>query len=178
MAKIPFSKLEVKLNTDVNKLYYENSKEKVQYEVRYYLPVLEKIEMISNIINQSIDDNGFYNPLRVQIFTVLETIYAYTNLNFTAKQKEDPFKLYDLLISSGIFKDVIDHIWEDDWKRIQETVINTIDNIYKYKNSALGIMETITSDYENLNLDAQKLQKTIGDPDNISLLKDILAKLG
>ena len=29
-------------------------------------------------------------------------MYAYTNINFTEKQKEDPTKLYDMLISSGL----------------------------------------------------------------------------
>ena len=134
--------------------------------------------MISNIINQSIDDNGFYNPMRVQIFTVLEVVYAYTNLSFTAKQKEDPFKLYDLLIGSGIFKEVISCIYEDDWKEIEETILKTIDNIYKFKNSALGILETVSSDYNGLNLDAQNIQASLADPENMSFLKDVLNKLG
>jgi hypothetical protein len=43
------------------------------------------MDMIAKIINQSVDDNGFYNPIRIQIFTVLETFYFYTNLSFTAK---------------------------------------------------------------------------------------------
>lgn len=179
MAKVPFSKLEVKLNTDVNKLYYENSKkEEIQYEVKYYLPVLEKMEMISNIINQSVDDNGFYNPMRIKIFTTLEVIYAYTNLNFTAKQKEDIYKLYDLLISSGIFKQVINCISEQDWKEIQETIITTIDNIYKYRNSALGVLENIKEDYSTLDFDATAIQSKLSDPENLSLLRDVVNKLG
>jgi hypothetical protein len=113
--------------------------------------------MISKIINQSVDDNGFYNPMRIKIFTVLEVVYAYTNLSFTVKQKEDPFKLYDLLIGTGIFKDIVNYIYEDDWKEIQETIITTIDNIYKYKNSAMGIMEMISSDYSNLDLNASEI---------------------
>lgn len=179
MAKIPFSKLEVKLNNSICKPFYYNTKgEEVYYEVKYYLPVQEKLEMISNIINQSVDDNGYYNPMKVQIFTVLEITYTYTNLSFTEKQKENPFKLYDLLVSNGIFKEIVNCIYEDDWKEIQETIITTIDNIYKYKNSAMGIMENITSDYENLSLDASNIQKMIGDPENLSLLKDVLTKLG
>ena len=48
-------------------------------------PINEKIDMISRIINWSLDDNGFYNPIRVKIFTALEIMYSYTNLTFTAK---------------------------------------------------------------------------------------------
>jgi hypothetical protein len=86
MAKVPFSKLEVKIcDTFSSHCYYNTKNEEVYYEVKHYLPVEEKMEMISKIINQSIDDNGYYNPIRVKIFTVLEVTYAYTNLSFTAK---------------------------------------------------------------------------------------------
>lgn len=179
MAKIPFSKLDVKLNNSSCSQSYHTAKgEEIFYEVKYYLPVKEKLEMISNIINQSVDKNNFYNPVRVQIFTVLEVVYAYTNLSFTAKQKEDPFKLYDLLVSSGIFKDVVNCIYEDDWIEIQEAIIAVIENIYKQKNSALGIIESIVNDYGELQFDATAIQQKLADPNTLGLLKDIMAKLG
>ena len=37
-------------------------------------------------------------------------MYAYTNINFTDKQKEDPTKLYDILVSSGLVSKVINII--------------------------------------------------------------------
>lgn len=179
MAKVPFSKLDVKLNNEIKYCMYCNSKdEEVHYEVKHYLPVQEKMEMITKIINQSIDDNGFYNPIRVKIFTVLEVAYAYTNLSFTEKQKENPFKLYDLLVGNGIFKEIIGCIYEDDWKEIQQTILTTIDNIYKYKNSAMGILESIAVDYGNLDFDARNIQQSLADPNNLALLRDVLAKLG
>ena len=54
----------------------------------------------------------------------------------------------------------------------------SIDNIYKYKNSVMGILDTLKTDYDNLNFDATEIQKKIGDPENMALLKDILTKLG
>lgn len=179
MAKVPFSKLEVKVCDSTCSPYYHNMKgEEIHYEVKYYLPVEDKMEMISKIINQSVDDNGFYNPMRLQIFTVLEVVYAYTNLNFTAKQKENPFKLYDQLVSSGLFYEVQSCIWERDWEEIEKTIIATIDNIYKYKNSAMGILEAVSTDYTNLNLNASEIQSKIADSNNIEFLKEILTKLG
>lgn len=175
MAKVPFSKLDIKLNNMSNKVAFLNSKnEEIIFDVKYYLPVQEKLELISRIINYSIDENNFYNPIRIQIYTVLEIIYAYTNLNFTEKQKEDPFKLYDLLISSGIFKTVIDSINEDDWIEIKETVMQTIENIYKYKNSAMGILENLSTDYSNLNFDLEQIQEKLSNPENLHLLKEIV----
>jgi len=61
--------------------------------------------VIERIVNQSLDDNNFANPARIMINTVLEVIFAYTmNINFTDKQKEDRLGLYDLLVSSGLWK--------------------------------------------------------------------------
>lgn len=51
-------------------------------------------------------------------------------------------------------------------------------NIVAYRNSAMGIMERITTDYSNLNFDASTIQKELADPNNMTLLKDILTKLG
>lgn len=179
MAKVPFSKLQAKVNNEVTKISYCNlAGEEIYYEVKHYLPFAEKLDLVSRIINQSVDDNGFYNPMKVKLYTVLEVVYAYTNLSFTDKMKEDPFKLYDILVSTGIFADIVAVIRENDWKEIQENVWTIIDNIYKYRNSAMGILENISKDYSNLDLDASEIQQKLADPENMQLLRDVLTKLG
>lgn len=179
MAKVPFSKLQAKVDGEVTKNFYRNlAGEEVYYEVKHYLPIEEKLELVSRIINNSVDDNGFYNPMRVKLYMVLEVVFAYTNLSFTEKMKEDPFKLYDILVSTGIFTDIVDVIREKDWSEIQENVWSTIKNIYDYQNSAMGILDTLKSDYNLLDLDATEIQQKLGDPENMELLRDILTKLG
>lgn len=179
MAKVPFSKLQASVNgCDATIAYANRTGEDVRYEVKHYLPIREKMDLVSRIINQSVDDNGFYNPMRVKLYTVLEVVYAYTNLSFTDKMKEDPFKLYDILVSTGIFADIIAVIRENDWKEIQENTWTTIENVYKYKNSAMGILDAMSTDYNNLNLDAEELKKKIGDPENLEVLRAVLTKLG
>ena len=179
MAKVPFSKLQAKVDGGATSIFYYNlAGEEVYYEVKHYLPFKEKLELVSNIVNKSIDDNGFYNPMRVKFNMVLEIVYAYTNLSFTEKMKEDPFKLYDILVSTGIFTDIIDVIREKDWKEIQENVWSTINNIYQYNNSVMGILDTLKADYNNLDFDATEIQAKLADPENMALLKNVLAKLG
>ncbi len=175
MAKVPFSKLQASVNTDIVQLHYANKAgEDVYYEVKHYLPVKDKLELVSNIINQSLDTNGFYNPMRVRLYTVLEIVYFYTNLSFTDKMKEDPFKLYDILVSTGIFNNVVNNICENDWKEIEDGVWTTIDNVYQYKNSVMGIVENLQSDYNSLNFDLEEIQKNISNPENLTLLKEII----
>lgn len=179
MAKIPFSKLDLKLNTREQTVCATNSKgEDISFEVKNYLPIKEKMELVSNIINQSTDDNGFYNPMRVKLYTTLEMVYAYTNLTFTPKQKEDPFKLYDLLVSTGLYHDITSHICAEDLEELEGSIWDTIKSIYNYRNSVMGILENVSADYSNLNLDATEIQNKLADPNNMALLKDVLSKLG
>ena len=92
--------------------------------------------------------------------------------------KEDPFKLYDLVVSTGLFHDIITAIEDHEYATIREDVYSTIENIYKYRNSVMGILDTLKSDYSNLNFDATTIQEKLADPENMELLKGILAKLG
>ena len=179
VAKIPFSKLDLKVNSyDITVSHVNSKGENIQYEVKNYLPIKDKMDLVSRIINQSVDDNGFYNPMRVKLYTTLEVVFTYTNLTFTAKQKEDPFKLYDLLVSSGIYKEITSHICQSDQEEIQASIFDTITNIYQYRNSVMGILDNIANDYSNLNLDADEIHKKLADPENMKLLRDVLDKLG
>lgn len=179
MAKVPFSKFGAKPNTESIKCTYITSKgEEVEYEIIKYLPYVNKLLLVSNIVNQSIDDNGYYNPMRVKMYTFLEVIYTYTNISFTDKMKEDPFKLYDSINNTNIFTNILETIGDSEWKEIVNGVSEVIKNIYDYKNSILGILDAVSTDYSDLNLDAKAIQEALGDPNNLTLLKDVMTKLG
>lgn len=179
MAKVSYAKLDLKVCNDIHCINYTNSKgESLTIEVKSYLPIEEKMVMITKILNQSNDSNGYYNIMRVKIFTVLEVVYAYTNLNFTEKQKENSLKLYDSLVSSGLFNQIKELIPDDEWTEIEQTITVSMDNIYHYKNSIVGILDTVSSDYANLNLDATQIQAALADPNNLELLKSVLTNLG
>ena len=103
---------------------------------------------------------------------------AYTNISFTEKQKEDIPKLYDLLEENGVIKDIISQIPEDEYNFIIDGINKTVDAVYAYNNSVLGILESVSQDYSNLDFDIEKIQQAISNPENLELLKDVLTKLG
>ena len=173
MAKVPFSKLNLKKIDKVQVVTING----LEIEVKQYLPVAEKLELIANVLNNSADDNNFANPVKTYVLSHLEIIYAYTNLSFTDKQKEDPAKLYDILETNGIIDSIILAIPPSEYDNLIEDITSTIDAYYKYKNSALGILEAATTDYKNVDLEASDIQKKIADPDNLTLLKDVITKL-
>ena len=174
MAKIGLTKLGLTKNTEVEIVEWNEQK----IEVKQYLPIEDKLDLIGNIINLSVDDNGYYNPAKVYIYTILEILYAYTNINFTDKQKEDVAKLYDLLEENGIVNKIMATIPTEEYEFIINGIDSIIQSFYTYRNSIYGILDSVSQDYANLDFDAQKIQKMIGDPENLQLLRDVLNKLG
>lgn len=173
MAKVAFTKLGLTKNTDIVEVDWNGQK----IEVKQYLPMNDKLELCSRIVNESADDLNFYNPGKVAVYQTIEVILAYTNISVTEKQREDVCKLYDLF-SNGLLQEVFSHIPEVELGAITSIVEATLENIYKYKNSALGIMQAMSDDYGNLKFDAQTIQKMIGDGENVEFLKEVLTKLG
>ena len=177
MAKISYTKLGIN-KEELNKV------QTVEYngqtiEVKQYLPVIEKSELITRVLNNSVDENnGYYNLLKMDMYLALEIVYAYSNISFTEKQKEDPMKLYDMLNASRVLNLIIGLVPEGEFYYLNKTVHEMANNIVAYRNSAMGIMERITTDYSNLDLYASAIQKELADPNNMTLLKDILTKLG
>ena len=174
MPKIGFTKLGLKLNNEIQ--YIEFNEQTI--EVKQYLPVEEKLELITKVLELSHDSNNFSNPVKVSVYTTLEIIEKYTNVNFTEKQKENPTKLYDLLVGNGFAAAVIKAIPEPEYDEILTGIKQTIKSVYKYQNSVLGILDNISQDYSNLNLEATEIQKKLADPNNMELLKGIMTKLG
>ena len=175
MAKVAFTKLGLKRKDEVKTVNINNN----IIEVKQYLPINDKLALISRVINLSHDSsNNFANPVQVEVIGTVEIIMAYTNLSFTEKQKEDYAKLYDLLEENGITKDLISAIPEDEYAFLIDGINDSIEAVYKYQNSVLGILDSVAQDYSNLEFDASKIQQELADPQNLELLKGIMSRLG
>lgn len=174
MAKFAFSKLGLKVDDVTDSLLWgENT-----IEVKRYLPLNDKLTLVQTILNETVDENGYYNPIQLDVYTVIEVTMAYTNLSFTDKQKEDPQKLYDLLVSSGFWAMLKQTIAKMEFEYIEGKTKELIDNIYKYRNSAVGIMENMNMDYSNLAELSSQIENSLQNKENIGLVKDILDKMG
>lgn len=172
-VKPTFAKMGLKINSDVKTIVIGEQ----EIEVKQYLPVNDKLILIGKVINAAADENNFSNPIKLDIFTCLEIVFAYTNISFTDKQKEDLVKLYDILESNHIFDQVIEVIPKSEYKQIIEGVQDCSDAIYTYKNSLMGILEMVGQDYSQLNFDAEAIREKMADPENLAVLKDVMAKM-
>lgn len=171
--KVSLTKLGLKKNTNTIQIEWNGQ----IVNIKEYLSIQDKLNLIERIINQSLDTNNFVNPARLDIFMTLETLYAYTDINFTDKQKADIINLYDLFISSGLWEKIKSTI-NNEFIIIENTSKLIIDEIYKYKNSALGILQAAATDYNQTNFDANVIRDKLTNKENVEFVKEVIDKLG
>ena len=173
MSKVTFTKLGLKKKDEVKEITWGENK----IEVKQYLPIEEKIDFVQSVLVASVDDNNFANLMKIDIYYAIELITRYTNITFTDKQKEDLPKLYDLFVESGLYSQICEAIPQEESMTIADYVHSTIDEYYKQQNSALGIMEKVSTDYSGLDFDAKEIRDKLQSGD-LSFLKEVMEKMG
>lgn len=145
--------------------------------VEQYLPIQDKLAMIERILNFTIDNTGFLNPVRLEVFTVLEIIATYTNINITEKMMENAPKTYDSLMLNGVIDKIIEAIPEDEYNAVFDAVEECAEHTVAYLNSFVGMMKTINEDYSMSQMNIEEMMKNL-EPEKIGLVKEILEKIG
>ena len=102
---------------------------------------------------------------------------VYTNISFTEKQLEDPQKLYDIIVLNNIWETVKDSIPEKERDYIWDNTCALAREITEYNHSALGILNLLSNDYDNLSLDTTDMANKLSNVDNLKMLREILTKL-
>ena len=143
MAKVSFTNLKLKVNTEVNTFQFGENKTKI--EVLKYLPIEDKNDLI-HIALQNAEEDGIYNDILLEMYFNLYIIYFYTNINFTDKQKEDPAKLYDQMQSNGLITSVIEAMDNDEYANLLTSLEVIRDANLTYKNTAGAVLQTIIQD--------------------------------
>ena len=82
MARVSFNKLGLKINQELKTIQF--TKDTV-IEIKQYLPIETKMELISNVLNNTVDEYRFYNPGVLDMNLTLQIVMYYTNINFTEK---------------------------------------------------------------------------------------------
>ena len=178
MEKILFNNLNLEVTAEEKTIYINGQ------EITYkpFLPMEEKLILAEEIINHTASDDEprFYNPGRLEIFQTIFTVKYYTNIDFNEDDLINATVTYDKIITNGIMDALLEDkdcaadmrfVW---WELVEQT----IDNIYKYMNSALGIITAASQDLIDTTADIEKLNEDISNPNTLTLLKDVVTKLG
>lgn len=175
MAKLSFTKLNKIKSLPVAEIVIDDQK----IIVEQYLPLEEKVNLITSVIEQSGNgEEGFFNIVKLEAYYIIEMIRAYTNISFTEKQLEDITKLYDAIKLNDIWSVVSEAIPESERKYIWDSILALAREITTYNNSVLGVLKAISNDRDNLNFDVKEIINEIKDPEALTLLKSMLDKTG
>lgn len=170
MAKVPFTKLGLKAKKEIKTIEINQQ----QIEIQQYLSIYDKLSLITDVINYSMDAvNGFTNPIKIKVYMIVGIIDYYTNIGFTEKQKENIIKLYDLVTENEIVKMIFENIPETELKEIEQGILDSVAAYDKYRTSAMGVIEALTSDYNATDLNIDELKEKITDPNMLATIKEL-----
>lgn len=173
MAKLNYSKLKLKSISEVKSIEFNGE----TIEVRTYLPIVDKLALVSNVIGMSLDNPKFVNSIKQDVIFKIEIVKAYTNIQFTEKQLEDAGSLYDELITCGLLSQILEVIGKSEFDYLVMSLNAMTDAIWKYNNSSFGMLEAITDALKESELDLDTLIEKVKDPELLKLVKNVLTKL-
>ena len=174
MAKISLNKIcELK---KVDPIVYEVNGQ--QITIIQYLSSEQKANLVEQVLNLVIDDTGFLNPMRLEIYSKLKILCFYTNISITDKMIEEGGKTYDLLKINGILQAIFNQIPQNEYNYIMNCIAESAKHVIEYTNSFIGMMKTINTDSSSTGTNIEKIMNTLDQPDKIGLVKDILDKIG
>lgn len=168
-----FKDLGIQLPNETTIINFNNN----DISVRKYLPINEKLNLITDIINDSADSTKYFNAGKLEVFTSLYLVSYYTDLNIDDEIADSPTDVYDLLYTSGLMDTILATIGTEELSLINNVLRDTIQSVYSYNNSAMGIIDTISQDHSNLQLDINKLQEAL-EGENFATVAEVMKKLG
>lgn len=176
MAKLAFSKLQK--NKTIPDIVDTTTFEGCELRVKQYLPLEEKLQLLTNVLELSGADEGYFNLVQLEVFYQIEMIKAYTNVSFTDKQLENPAKLYDSISMNQVWDKISAHIPEEELNYVWGAILDMAREITTYNRSFAGILATLKTDYSDLNQEALSIQNQLTTPEMANLIKHILPEAG
>lgn len=141
MAKVSYANLKLKVDQRVETFDFGGQ----SIEVKQYLPIEDKYDLIM-IALQRAEEDGIYNPVKVQLYFELYVVYMYSNISFTDKQKENEPKLYDTLASNGVIAAILELIPDEEYNELMTYMKELIQVKTTFNNSAAGLVNQVLVD--------------------------------
>lgn len=139
--------------------------------VKPYLSIEDKYDFATIIIQQSMEDNGLYNPIKIEKYFNLYLAYMYTDIEFSEEDRVDDSAIYDILETTGLFDLLYQTIPSEEigiLKNFVEELETKLTNINtSILGAVLGIINSLPENaaaaVETLNsFDPEKLQEAMG----------------
>lgn len=127
------------LGLHLNKNTYFIEVQGKKINIKKYLPINDKKDLIEITLQKAEQSNGTYNEILIDMYFNLYLVYLYTDIVFTNEDREDEMKLYDQLESSGLLERIIDKIPDDEYDTLMGYLeaMRKEDSSYKYSAAAM-----------------------------------------
>lgn len=126
----------------------------VTIEIKKYLPIEQKYDLIMVALQKAKEPNGAYNDLKLQAFFELNIAYLYTNIEFDEDVNES--ELYDLMMQSGLMDAIIKAVPEYDNLFYSLNEIRTAEE--RYSTTVAGVLSKFMGE---LPTNAEKAKDTL-----------------
>ena len=151
----------IKLNTlgaiEEDPIEYMNIGQTV-VTVHKYIPYEQMLDMIQWCIDYIINDRPFISAPLKKIIKDFAVLNFYTNFDFTFlteyHEMADIYAEYDLVYRFDVMAKVKEFIDPVQMEFFENTLDETLESIMKYRNSAVGIIDTLA---ENANNDVNAM---------------------
>lgn len=170
MAKIGLTKLN-KIKSIPDKIIKLESGE--QIEVKQYLSLNDKLDLMDAVIGLAGDEQGFFNIVKLRVLYEFKMLQEYTNINFTAKQEEEISKTYDIIYLNNIWGQIAIAIPETERDFIWDNILELARSATEYNSSALGIIRNVSENYDETSFGLNKIMEQFGNPQMLQTLKEI-----
>ena len=131
----------LKINDQINTF----TKDNYQVNVRKYLPISDKIDLVQ-ITLQKAEEDGIYNQIKLDMYFHLNIIYLYTDIEISPEEREDEMKLYDILESNDIIDMVIAFMDQDEYNELKDYLMKMESDSLTYRNTAAAVLTRIIQD--------------------------------
>ena len=126
-------------------------------KVKKYFPIADKYDVIMITLQKAYED-GIYNSLRLDQYFILNLIYAFSNIEFSAEDRQDEDKLYDELESSGFIDKFLTCVDSKTYQEMYDIITYLTETLQTYNSSFSGTMKKIIGD---MSVNAEEIQKIV-----------------
>lgn len=113
--------------------------------IRKTISTDEKYDIVMVSLQQA-KEEGYYNPLLLDMFFNLNLVYTYTDIIFDEKDRMEPSKVYDILKNSGFMDVFFNTIDENDYQEMFDAIDEIKYQKTKYNTSFASIASKFIDD--------------------------------
>jgi hypothetical protein len=140
--KVRYSDLKLKTNIKTESFSFNG----FSIEVKQYLPVSDKYDLLMIALQKAKKSDGTYDEFLLSIYFYLNLVYLYSNIEFTAEDKADELTLYDTLKSNGLLEEIVSYIPEKEYVNLFSTLNKIVQNDMEYGTRAGAVITKVVQD--------------------------------